>query len=403
MELIICLIGLILSFFFAGSEIAYISTNKFRYEVWLKKKYRPALMAKKYFDKPDLFLSTTLVGNNLSNVLASSYATIYLITFIDEALAWALITFTILLIGEIIPKILFQTYAHQLILKIIYPIKLFHILLNPVIIIANKISTSLIKVLGISRKIEKTVFDKQDIHTLLDDAKVSGVVDEDEQKIISRVLNLPDTLVREAMIPRTAIQAIEENTRLSNVRDLIAKSGKTKIPVYKSSIDNIIGIVFMFDTLKSDQNLSEIIRPVMYVPENKKCNELLKEFQDKNMSIAIIIDEYGGTAGIVTVEDLIEELFGEIEEASEKVTQPMVKINKTTWRINASESVDIINESLNVNIPDGEYETVAGFILSELGRIPESGEKIAINGGSIIVSKSSKSKIEQVRIVVRND
>lgn len=399
MELIIAIIGLIFSFFFAGSETAFISTNPLRIEIWTRKKLRSAIRAQKYFKNPDIFLSTTLVGNNLANVLATTYATIFLITYWDETLSWIVITLTILLFGEIIPKVLFRTYAHSLILKIVDIMRFFHFLLNPLIILATRISLSVIRLFRLGSKSEKTMFDKDDIVAMLREARLSGVVDEEEQKIISRVLNLPDTLVREAMVPRTSIQAISEKSKISDIRNFMIETGKTKIPVYKSTIDNITGIIFIYDLFADNTRLIEVIKPVTYVPENKKCNELLHEFKELNTSIAIVIDEYGGTAGLVTIEDLVEELLGEIEESTENSEQPIIRINKTTWKIRASESIEIINEQIGVNIPEGEYETLAGFILAELGRIPETGEKIALNDSLIMITRASRNIIEEVRLV----
>jgi CBS domain containing-hemolysin-like protein len=399
MELILGSIGLIFSFFFAGSETAFITTNPLRFEIWIRKKVRGATSAEKYFKNPDIFLSTTLVGNNLANVLATTYATIFLINFWDETLAWIIITLSILLFGEILPKVIFRTYAHSLILKIIAVIKIFHFLLNPIIILATKISSVVIKLLRLGVKSEKSLFDRQDILVMLREARLSGVVDEEEQKIISRVLNLPDTLIREAMVPRTSIQAMSEKSTVADIREFIIETGKSKIPLFHSTIDDITGIVFMYDLFDENLKLQDVIRPVMYVPDNKKCNELLREFQASNSSVAIVIDEYGGTAGLVTIEDLAEELFGEIEESTIKSDQPIIRINKTTWKIRASESIDAINELLDVSIPEGDYETLAGFILSELGRIPEAGEKIALNDSSIMVTIAGTNLIEEVRLI----
>ncbi|KAF5431346.1 Hemolysin, partial [Candidatus Methanophagaceae archaeon] len=206
-------------------------------------------------------------------------------------------------------------------------------------------------------------------------------------------------LVREAMVPRTAIQAINQNSKIADVRQFMKETGKTKIPVYKSTIDNVTGIIFMFDLFADNLTLDDVIKPVIYIPENKKCNELLHEFKQTSKSIAIVIDEYGGTAGLVTLEDLVEELLGEIEESTEKSDQPIIRINKTTWKIKASESIETLNEQINANIPEGDYETLAGYILSELGRIPESGEKIALKNGSIMVTRAGRNLIEEVRFV----
>ncbi len=399
MEIIISSIGLILSFIFAGSETAYISTNPIRVEIWIRKNIKSAGLAKKYFKNPDLYLSTTLVGNNLANVLTTSYATVYLITFWDETLAWIVITFTILLFGEIVPKVLFRSYANFAILKVLYIIRFFHFILNPLILFASRVSTAILRIFKVTTDTEDIIFDKKEIMVLVNEAIIAGVVDKEEQKIISRVLTLPDTMVREAMVPRTAIEAIEETSSVEDLYQLITKTGKSKIPVYKSTIDNVTGVIFFFDLLQKEKNLKDLIRPVRYVPENKKCNELLREFQQTNISIAIVVDEYGGTAGIVTFEDLVEELFGEFDESNRQEIEPIVRVNQNTWKIQADEEIDVINEQLETNLPEGEYETIAGFVLARLGRIPESGEKIILKDCTIIVTIATPIKIIQVRLV----
>jgi putative hemolysin len=399
MEITLALIGLSLSFFFAGAETAYITTSKIRFEIWVRRRLRSALLAEKYFRQPELYLSTTLVGNNIANVITSSYAMVLLINYFDETVAWAVITLCVLTVGEIIPKVLFRTHANRLILKIIYLIKFFHFLLSPIIFIANKISSYTLKLLQLSRHTNRIIFYKQDIAVMMREAKISGVVDEDEHKIISKVLSLPDRLVREAMVPRTAIRAIEYKDGLKKLKNLIAESGNTKIPVYKQNIDNIIGIVFLYDLFFKPKSLREIIKPVVYTPENKKCNELLREFRQTNTSAAIVIDEYGGTAGIVTIEDLIEQLFGEIEEIPWEEDTRITALNQFTYRVKADESVENINEELEVSIPTGHYDTLAGYIFSQLGHIPKNGEQIVLDECRIVVTKVDLNRIIEVRIV----
>jgi CBS domain containing-hemolysin-like protein len=399
MELTLGIVGLVLSFFFAGSETAFITTSRIRLELWIRNKLSAALFAQNYFRHPELFLSTTLVGNNIANVLTSSYATVLLIQYIDETLAWAIITLIILTFGEIVPKVLFRTHAHSLILKVVYLIRLFHIILSPIIFIAEKISSNILQLFKISREGDVNLFHKRDIEVLLREAKVSGVVDEDEHKIITRVLSLPQKLVREAMVPRTLIQAIDYKAGLYGLKQLMAQTGNTKIPVYKKNIDNIIGVVFLFDLLSKPQSLKEIIKPITFTPENKKCNELLREFRQTNTSIAIVIDEYGGTAGIITTEDLIEKLFGDFEDTPVTDIPSIRALNRTTWQVQASESIERINEELNINIPLGYYETLSGYILARLGHIPKVNEKIKLRSFKIVISRASKSRVEEVRII----
>ena len=181
----------------------------------------------------------------------------------------------------------------------------------------------------------------------------------------------------------------------------MSEKGFTKVPVYKNDIDHIIGVIFMYDLFQDIKSAKEVIKPVTIVPENKKCNALLKEFKKNNTSIAIVIDEYGGTAGLVTTEDLIEELFGEFDDASDGIINTITKINKNTWEIDATETIDTINETLNLNLPEENYETISGLVLAELGRIPDSGEQMVIHDCRIVVTGAQKNRIEKVRLIKR--
>jgi len=401
MELTISLIGLLLSFFFAGSETAFISTNKIRFEVWLRQRIAGAHTAQHYFKNPDVFLSTTLVGNNLSNIIASSYATIYLIAYFDETAAWAIITLILLTFGEIIPKVIFRTHADALILKIVFLIRFFHVILNPLISIANSFSKFILRLIRIDMKREHIIFDKKDIEVIVREARISGIVDKDEHKIIKKVLSFPNILVREAMVPRMAVKSIEETASITEMRQLMFESGVRRIPVYKNNIDNITGVVFLFDLFNEVDSLDSIIKPILYTPENKRCNELLREFKTSNSSIAVVIDEYGGTAGLVTLEDIIEELFGEFEEFPMEDTVTLRALNQNTFQVKGWETVEHLREHIGIRIPDGNYETIAGFMISHLGHIPKIGEKIIMHGFRITVTKATEKQIEEVRIIIK--
>jgi len=402
MALTIALIGLLLSFIFAGSETAFITTNKIRFELWLRNKRKSAEKAEKYFRQPDLFISTILVGNNIANIAASSYATVYLIQYWDETIVWAVITFNLLLFGEIIPKVLFRKFAHSIVLIAMYPIRFFHFILNPVIWLANSTASLVLNIFGINFERVKLFFSKEDVLILMNEGKAEGVIEDEEHRIISKVLELPETLVREAMIPRTQMEAVNDKTSISKLRTLMSEKGFTKIPVYKEHIDNVIGIVFMYDLFSDVQNIKEIIKPVAYTPENKKCNELLQEFKKSNISVAVVIDEYGGTAGLVTTEDLVEELLGEIDETTQSGINSIKKINKITWLIDATESIEVINDQLNLDLPEDDYETISGLILSQLGRIPVVGEQMVMQRCRIVIANAANNRIESVRIIKRN-
>ena len=257
----------------------------------------------------------------------------------------------------------------------------------------------ILKILKVDHPEENYLLDKNEITVLLKEARISGLVDEHEHKIISRVLDLSTKLVREAMIPRIAINAIDIKSGLNGFKEMISETGNTKIPIYDGSIDNIIGVAYLYDIFLQPASLREIMQPVGYVPENKRCNLLLREFKDTNISIAVVIDEYGGTAGLVTLEDLMEELFGEIDEFSLDASSGIRQLNKNTFLVDAREPIEHIEEQLDLELPPGNYETIAGLIISRLGRIPIKGEAVILKDSRIIITRSSRKKIEQVRII----
>lgn len=400
MDLIIGLIGLFLSFFFAGSETAFISVNKVKIELWVRNKRKLAPMAQKFYVNPENFISTTLVGNNVANVLASSYATVFLIQYLNEYYSWLLITFVILLVGEIIPKVMFRTFANELILYIVILMRMLHFLLKPVVKFVDYFSEKILKLIGVHKSNVDIFFSKEDIHILLNEGKLSGVVEEHEHKIISRILELKDIAVREAMTPRISISALPGDTTVSQARKFITKTGFTKVPVYEHSVDNITGVVFMYDLFNNEGNLKDIIQPVIYIPLTKKCDTLLKEFKDNNISIAVVLDEFGGTAGIVTIEDLVEELFGQFEDNLGTEIKLPRRLNQNTWSVDARSACEVLNEQLNIRIPKGNYETLAGYILNKTGYIPKTGDSIEMEKYKMVVSRATRNKIIEVRIII---
>jgi putative hemolysin len=296
---------------------------------------------------------------------------------------------------------LFCSRSNTLILKIVLLIRFFHVILSPLIFVANKISKFILRLIRIDIKKEHIIFDKKDIEVVVKEAQISGVVDQDEHTIIKKVLSFHNILVREAMVPRMSVKAIEETASVEEIRELMFESGLRRIPVFKKNIDNITGVVFLFDLFTEVDSPENIIKPILYTPENKRCNELLRDFRMTNSSIAVVIDEYGGTAGLVTLEDIIEELFGEFEDFPLEDTVTIRALNQNTFQIKAWETVEHIREHIGIKIPDGNYETIAGFIIAHLGHIPKAGEKIIMREYRIAIIKATEKQIEEVRIIKR--
>jgi CBS domain containing-hemolysin-like protein len=400
LELTIIIISLFLTFYFSGTETAFISVNRVRVELWRRQKSKTADIVMRFIRKPENFIYTTLVGNNFANVAFASYATLYFHKYMDEKLAWLLITGITILWGEIIPKTLFRSLADWIIRKVALPLLMFFYLLQPVIWIVSKISGFILKLFHHSFDEITDFFSKRDVEILIKESQNYISLDDKENIILSRLLDLKQLHVRDAMIPRTEIMAVEEKMKIEELIKLIQKTGFTKIPVYRENLDNIIGIIYLKDLFLNPESLEPIIRDVLFVPETKHSLPLLRIFKHKNASIAIVIDEYGGTAGLVTTEDLIEELVGEIIDEYDATEIQVRKIKDKIYSVNARIELQDLKNEIGVDVPEGDYDTLAGFILNHLGHIPKKEENFTFNETKFIVTRATRRKVDWVRIIL---
>ena len=398
LEIIIIIVSLSLSFYFAGTETAFISVNRVRIELWRRQKRRGSEIIRQFLLKPERFIYTTLVGNNISNVAFASYATLYFDRHFSREVAWIIITVLSVVIGEIIPKTLFRSLADWVILRVGPLLHGFYYLLFPMIWIVNRISELVLRMFHIRSEEVRHFFSRKDVEILIRESEKKVNVPQEEGEILRRILQLRHVKIRDVMVPRTEIVAISENASLKELVKLMEDSGFTRIPVYRKNLDDIIGVVFLKDLFKNPESLKSIIREVMFVPETKNCSDLLREFREHNMSLAIVVDEYGGTAGLVTIEDLIEELVGEIEDEFDETEIQIRKIDDYTYRVNARIELDELCRALNIELPSGDYETLAGFIFSQLGHIPRKDESFEYNGIRFTVTKSTRRKLEWVKM-----
>ncbi|HFE63964.1 MAG TPA: HlyC/CorC family transporter [Caldithrix sp.] len=398
-ELIVIIICMALTFYFAGTETAFISVNRVRIELWRRQKSRSAEIAADFLRKPERFIYTTLVGNNIANVALASYATVYFDQYLGKSVTWLLVTVITVLFGEIIPKTLFRSLADWIIRKVAPLLKLFYYLLLPMIWVVSKISEFVLKMFHQTGEEIQEFFSKKDLEILFRESENRVNIDRQESEILGRVLHLRTLWVRDAMIPRTEIVAINEKSSLEELIRKFRKTGFTKIPVYRKNLDDIIGVVILKDLFTQPQNLQEIIREVMFVPDTKRSSDLLQEFRRKNTSIAIVINEYGGTAGLVTTEDIIEELVGEIEDEYDETTVLIRKVSDTVYSVNARIELEMLEEQLGISLPEGEYETLAGFLLKHFGHIPHKDEVLEFRKYRFVVTRASRRKIQWVRII----
>ncbi len=399
-EIITLLVLVLLSAFFSGTEIAFVAANKIKIEIKARKKNLAAQNALYFTNNPQTFFSSILIGNNIVNIAFASISAVFLaeVFSLNEFQILLITTFVILLFGELIPKYVARELSEKLVYITALPLRAFTFILFPVIKIFSSVSSLMTKSSSIKAENVKFLFSKEDLEVLVQESHKAGMVDKKESDIISKVLSLGDQRVYEAMRPRTEIIGIDISSTIDEVFALFIDSGYTKLPVFEENLDNIKGIIYANDLFKSPENIQSILHDAVFVPETKKSFEMLNEFLNRQVSIAIVIDEFGGTAGIVTMEDIFEEMFGEIKDEYDVEEDIVRKISDNTYVISGKAEIDFINEKFDLNIPTGDYETIAGYITNKLGRIPLQGEIVSVDGFSILVARANQIKIDTVRL-----
>jgi putative hemolysin len=420
-EWLLILIVVLLSGFFAGSEIGYVSANRLKLELRARKNTMRSRALSHFLRDPEAFLSTTLIGNNVVNVLYATLMALFLVQPVSNAyfslfavypsdfvillIQTLIASLLIMIFGEVVPKVVFRINSEGLIFNLAAIYRGLNLLFLPFIRVANGIAGYLLRYLMPESESSVQVYRRQDIEMLLremGDSEESDI-DRDDSELLTNVLQLSNKRVRDSMIPRTDIIAVEKNASLQEALQKFVSSGFSKLPVYDQSIDNVIGVVFAYDLFKKPKKLGEIIRPVKHIPSSQKSKDLLSEFQKLNISLAIVIDEYGGTAGLVTTEDLLEEVVGDIQDEYDMEDVVMKKLSHNAFILSGDVPLDELAERFpNTKLParNQSYETVAGYIIHETGRIPKVNEEILIGNHKFIISKARQSRIETVKLIV---
>lgn len=396
---------LLISASFSASEIAFIVSNKIKIEIRARKNNLSAKNAKYFVNNPDIFFSTILISNNIVNISFASFSSI----MFSELFGWSefsiliVSTMLLLLIAELIPKFLGRELADGLVLISAIPLRVVAVILYPVAKLTSTISSVLSRT---NLKEEEEILqmvDKEDIQDLLEESSEAGKMDEEQTDIISKVIDIREQKVYEAMTPRTEIVGVDITSSMDEVIDSFIQSGYSKILVYEDNLDNIKGWLFNKDIFRQPDDLKSILREVLFIPETKKSLEMLNEFLSKRFSVAVVVDEFGGTAGLITVEDLIEELFGEIRDEYDESEDKMIKkIDVNAFVMSGKAEIDILNEEYELNIPEGDYETIAGYIMFRIGRIPHKGESFKVDNYSVHIIRSDKTKIDLIKFTIEN-
>jgi CBS domain containing-hemolysin-like protein len=419
----IIILTLLFSAFASGCEIAFISLNKLRMELDRSQGSIPARIIWTFIKSPSRFIATMLVANNIALVI---YGTVMAEDILNPELLRSILpdyidsegsillaqtilsTIIILVFAEFLPKAIFRINPNGILKFLALPLQLVYFLLKPIVWIVLGIGRFILRhIFRIEIIEEKPVFGKVDLDFYIRDltSKNSQVEEMDaEIRIFQNALDFKDVKVRECMVPRKEIIAIEADESIDSLRKLFVETELSRIMVYRENIDNIIGFVHSTEMFKRPEEIKQILLPVSIVPEVMAADELLKQFTNQHRSVAIVVDEFGGTAGLITLEDLIEEIFGEIQDEHDVPAGTEKKTGEDEYIFSGRLEIDYLNKKYDLDIPvHEEYETLGGFILHQHENIPETGEEIMIPPYAITVVRMKNNKIEQVRLKIVRD
>ncbi|MGB3586508.1 MAG: hemolysin family protein [Tunicatimonas sp.] len=420
--LIIVVICLLFSAFFSGIEIAFISADKLRIELAGQKGSLSGRILSYFTQYPTRFIGTTLVGNNLALVLYSFFIATFLepllVNHIPEVInndvvvlliQTIIATLIVLIVAEFTPKSVFLIDPNGLLLLLTLPFTLVYGLLYFPVWIIDKVSQwVIIHVLGFEYRNDKPVFGLTDLNNYvkntLSEALREEQTDENGHKINTKIftnaLEFKTVKVRECLIPRTEVVAVDIEDEIEELKEAFIESGHSKILVYKETIDNVIGYCHSLELFKKPTTIQQILTPIIIVPETIPANELMIQFITEHKSLALVVDEFGGTAGIVSMEDIIEEIFGEIQDEHDDEDWVELKIDEENYLISARHEIDYLNDKYDWNIPEGDYDTLGGHILSLTGKIPEKGDIVTTETYTFTVMSMSDNRIDNVKVTM---
>lgn len=402
---------------FSGAETALTSLKRTKMKDIENENPNLANYLKMWIKRPNEMMTTMLIGGNIASIFSVSVATILVILFLKKTifegnypiivLLSTVIMGTLLLVfGEIAPKIAARNNCEKTSKAVIIPIYYLSIILSPIVYIFSSLSILVVKFLGVKIKKDEYLITEDDIRNLLDVGEEVGVIETEEKKMIHGIFEFGDVNVSNVMVPRTKVYSIDGSVKIGEVWRDIVKNGYSRIPVYDNTIDNIIGIVYLKDIIPYVGKkeffhipIRNIIRHAFFVPSTKFGSDLLKEFREKKVHMAIVVDEYGGTLGIVTIEDLLEEIVGEINDEYDTEEEYINKLDESNFKVNPLVNVSDLNERLGINIPESdEYDTLSGFIYSSMGRIPVSGDQVVEEDVIFKITSVDKNKIVEVHV-----
>jgi len=406
-SILVIIACIICAAFFSGAETAFVSCNRIRIRHLAKGPDRNAQVAERLLAKPEKVLATTLVGTNIFIVLGVVMAT----TFAGDLLhnykglggvvATLVMTPVILIFSEAIPKAYFYWHADTITLRIGRIIRFFSLLFSPLVILSTFLTRSFTTLMG-DESPKNPFVTRDELRVLMWESGRLGILEKHEQDMIHHIFKFRETAVKSVMVPLVAVDAIEVNRKVASALKMIGERGHSRLPIYEGRIDNIIAYVSVADLMGKHPNTSikKVLKPVLVVPETKSIADLLLDLKARGEHLAVVVDEYGGVSGIATLEDIVEEIVGEIEDEYDLPEKEQAGPEPGGIIVEGSRGLDRLNEEFDLTLPEGDYETLAGFIMSLTGRIPHKGEKIRYEGITFEILESSDRAIQRIKVIL---
>jgi putative hemolysin len=402
--LILVSLGILLEAFFSGSEIGMVSVNRIKMKQLAEDGNSAARSIIKLLENPERLFTTTSLGTNLAMVSSTAIFTAFMVTHFGDSGEWMamlIISPLIFFIGEIIPKVILQHKADSLMLLLVYPLIFFNKILSPFTSWLSKTSAKITKKVQLASAEEHKTFSRDQLRNVLSLESQTVDLGVTEKKIIHNIFNFGELRAEHCMSPLIQMTAIKDTATLMEAHEVANGSGFSRVPVFHEKMYNLIGILNTFDLLDQPVDntpINHLIRPAYYVPPNKKVDDLLKELQQRGLHIAIVVDEYGGCIGLITIEDLLEKIVGEIEDEYDKPEKTYEPYADGGFLVEGNTEISVLNDSLNWDLPSGDFETLAGLAIDRLERIPNSGDQVMVGIYRLTVKETSKRKIQSLII-----
>lgn len=405
-SLIIMIAGIIMSAYFSATETAFSSLNRIRIKNMAEKGNKRACLVMRLSENYDSLLSTILIGNNIVNIASASLATVLFVKMLGDeigpSVSTAVTTIVVLIFGEVSPKSIAKESPEKFAMFSAPFLNMLMVLLTPFNFLFGQWKKLLSMIIKSS---DKSGITEEELLSIVEEAKQGGGIDEQENMLIRSALEFTEQEAVDILTPRIDITAVSTEATKEEIAAVFADTAYSRLPIFEDTIDHIVGIIYQKDfynyVYHVDKEISEIIRPALFVPQNKKIGILLKELQQKKIHIAVVLDEYGGTVGIITLEDILEELVGEIWDEYDEVSSEIEKKSETEYIVLGSADIDEVFEILNINVADEEIQSgiVNGWIMNELGRVPEKEDSFEYKGYQITVLEMDEKRVEKVLFI----